>query len=135
MEKKKVKVSLEYENELMEQYHEIRDFLDVSFPEWTTHNGVGTMSTELIAACRKANQYLYKDKELTKKQQLKMIYTNIIKLYGYYREEYKLVFALHCVDTFFDLQEDYYINKEYGALRKKYHNHVCSLKYNEVCGF
>ena len=134
MEKKKVKVPLEYENELMEQYHEITDFLDVSFPEWKTHHGVGTMSTELVAACRKANQHLYKDKELNKKQQLMLIYINIIRIYKYHREEYKLIFAQYCVDTFFDLQEDYYINKAYGALKRKYHNHVYSLKYNEVHG-
>tara|TARA_R110002072_G_scaffold301732_1_gene482209 strand:+ start:4032 stop:4442 length:411 start_codon:yes stop_codon:yes gene_type:complete len=128
-------ISLEYENEFIEQYHEIIDFFKVSFPEWTTHSGVGSMSSELISACREANISIYEDEELSKKEQLKRIYENAIKLYKYYREEYKLVFAQHCVDTFFDEHENFYNNKVQGVTRKKYQRHVDSLRYKTVFNY
>ena len=128
-------ISLEYENEFIEQYYEIIDFFSVSFPEWTTHSGVGSMSSELISACRKANESIYEDKELSKKEQLKRIYTNAIKLYKYFREEYKLTFAQNCVDTFFDQHEDFYNNKVQGVTKKKYQNHVDSLRYKTVFNY
>ena len=133
MEGKERKViTLEYENEFVQEYHEIIDFLSVSFPEWTTHSGVGSMASELITACRKANESIYTDKDLSKKEQLESIYANIIKIYGYYREEYKLTFAQHCVDTFFDQHENFYNYKMKGMLKNKYQKHVDSLRYKVV---
>jgi len=132
MEAERKVISLEYENEFIEQYHEIIDFLNVSFPEWTTHSGVGSMSSELISACLKANETIYEDEDLTKKEQLKMIYTRAISLYKYYREEYKLVFAQHCVDSFFGEHEDYYSSKRIGDVKRKYQKHVDALRYKKV---
>jgi len=132
MEAERKVISLEYENVFMQRYDEVTDFLKVSFPEWTTHSGVGSMSSELITACIKENESIYEDEDLSKKEQLKMIYTRVIKLYKYYKEEYKLVFAQHCVDSFFNEHEDYYSSKRIGEIRKKYQMHVDSLRYKKV---
>ena len=125
-------ISLEYENDYIQRYDEVVDFLNVSFPEWTTHSGVGSMSSELISACLKANETIYEDEDLTKKEQLKMIYSRIIQLYKHYREEYKLIFAQHCADSFFEEHEDYYNSKRKGDVKRKYQMHVNSLRYKKV---
>ncbi len=113
-------------------YTEIVRFLDITFPEWKTHEGLGSSGEEFVSNCIENNLYLFNDKVLTNKQRYKTLFSDISRMYVRYKTNYVFIFNDYCRDTFFKNDELFFETDSKNKVDEKYKKHVLSLKYKTV---
>lgn len=110
-------------------YNEIVLFMDITFLEWKTHEGIGLSCEEFVINCTMNNQYLFDDKELSIKQRYKTLFADISRMYLKYKTNYVFTFNDYCRETFFKNDDLFFEEDSKDKIEEKYKKHVLSLKY------
>lgn len=103
-----------------EQLHEILHFLNLAFPKWKTHKGLGVGAPEFVLW---VIDHTKEDCDsCSMREYLKILYTEIADTYESSKEFYASAFKENCFKNFIQMDDDFFF-KEYRVSIEHLNDH------------
>lgn len=113
-----------------ELFKEIINFMDLSFPEWKTNQGIGFSAAEFILHCIEflGRCNLSIDNEELNYESLKTLYLSVAEDYQRFKTEYQFIFSSFALEKFTseyadEIEDEYLTDFRYNYLYDTFLNH------------
>jgi len=109
--------------------NEIKKFMNLTFNEWTTNDGIGKGANEFTFFNTMKFYELFSKDSIPSSIKLEKLYTHLTQEYKRRKEQHKITFINSCIESYFNVEFD---NQEtVKNLADGFEDYVISLKYKQ----